>query len=554
MSPSKRVADTCNDNLAPYQGRWIARVGKRIVGQGGTPRQALQAAKTARYKEISEIMYIPTTTPFKFPPLVQRVRAALPADLVVYLVGGAVRDALLSQPIHDLDFALPDDALSAARRVADHLGAAYFPLDVERRTARLIYTDEKGTRHILDFATLRGPDLQADLRGRDFTINAIAVDIRSPLALLDPLGGASDLQSKTLRSCSASSFRSDPVRILRAIRMAAGLDLRITADTRTQMRAAVSDLSDVSPERLCFELFRILDGPRPATSIRALDMLGGLSHLLPELLHLKGIDQTPPHIKDVWGHTMGTVRSLEKLLHVLGPEHDPEASANLMLGLAVVRLGRYRKQISAYMQSSLVIDRTLRPLLFLAALYHDVGKPQSSQKEDKTGRIRFLRHEHIGAQIAGERARKLHLSNAEISWLETVVKHHMRPTWLAHEERGPSNRAVYRFFRDTGAAGVAISLLGLADVLATYGHTLPQERWERQLDVTRTLLEAWWENHTRQIDPPVLLSGHDLMQKFDLDPGPLIGELLESVREAQSAGQVQTGDEALAFVEEYLRD
>ena len=542
------------NDLSPYAGRWIARVGDKIVGQGGLPQQALQAAKQSRYKEKPTVSYVPTEEPFHFSHLLEQVRSALPEGERLYLVGGAVRDALLSKPGHDLDFACPGDALNLARRLANLLGEAYYPLDVERGTARVIVTAENDQRFNLDFAALRGPDLQTDLEDRDFTINAMAVDVRSPQALLDPLGGAADLGAKTLRACSPTSFADDPVRILRAIRMAATLDLSITAETRAQMGAAVPSLPTVSPERLCLELFRILEGPRPAASIRALDMLGALTHVLPELQALKGVAQTSPHVHDVWEHTLSTVRSLEKLLAVLDKDFDPDVDANIFTALVSHRLGRYRQQLGDYLAREFVIDRPVRSLLFLATLYHDIGKPGSSQHEETSGRIRFLKHEHAGANVIVQRARQLRLSNAETAWLATVVKEHMRPTWLAREQAGASKRAVYRFFRDAGEAGVGVVLLSLADLLGTYEHTLPRERWERQIEVARSLLDAWWQQRNQRIDPPALISGHDLIETFDLQPSPLIGELLEAVREAQAVGQVRTRQDALSFVEGYLQE
>ncbi|MBL7164001.1 MAG: CCA tRNA nucleotidyltransferase [Anaerolineales bacterium] len=547
--PVSRSAD-----LVPYAGRWVAYLGGQVVAQGGTPQQALSAAKAARYKENPEVFYVPTDTPFNFSPILERVRRALPDDMQVYLVGGAVRDALLSRKSHDYDFVLGENALQVARRVANKIGAAYFPLDVERATARVIYTDENGDRQILDFAALRGPDLDADLKDRDFTINAMAVDVRDLQALFDPLGGASDLQTKTLRACSSESFRKDPVRILRAVRLAAAYKLSITPDTREQIRASISGLETVSPERLRDELLNILAAPRVGTSIRALDILGALPNVLPELSSLKGLAQSPPHTQDAWNHTLDTLSHLERLLHILAPVHDPNASGSLVLGLAVMRLGRYREQLGEMLNTSLVTDRSLRPLLFLAALYHDIGKPQSQKQESESGRIRFLEHERIGAEIAAERGRALHLSNAEVDWLETAVQHHMRPTWLAREAQGPSSRAIYRFFRDTKLAGAAVCLLSLADLLGTYGAALPQERWGRQLDVARALLEAWWEHREEKVDPPALISGNDIISEFDLTPGPLIGEVLEALREAQAEGQVGSRKEALDFVGDYLKE
>jgi poly(A) polymerase len=485
------------------------------------------------------------------PPLLETIRAALPPDLPIYLVGGAVRDLLLARALHDYDFALPGRALEISRRLADRLGAAYYPLDAERGTARLILGAESGTREVLDFATYRGPDLESDLCDRDFTINAMALDLRAPQQLIDPLGGASDLQEKQLRACSPHALADDPVRVLRAIRMAANFGLHIQPETRQQMRAALPGLVNVSPERQRDELLRILGGRQPHIAIRALEMLGAFPYIFPEIPALVGVTQTAPHIKDVWNHTLDTLRALEGTVNLLAGTPDSEASGNLMLGVLSLRLGRYREQIKAHLQSEPVPDRPARALLFLAALYHDVSKPQS-RSVDESGRVRFFGHDESGAEVVARRGEALHLSNPEVRRLELIVRHHMRPSLLSHSPGGPSRRAIYRFFRDTGEAGVDICLLSLADVWATYGATLPPERWKEQVETVRSLLTAWWENPAEQIRPAALISGDDLIQIFKLKPGPVIGETLEVVRESQAAGEITSRLEALEFAGTFL--
>lgn len=549
----RRDTDQPEKNLSLYAGRWIARLRGKIVGQGGTPEQAILAAKAARHKEIPEIRFIPMSSPFIIPPILERVRAAMPSDTPMYLVGGAVRDLLLDHPVHDYDFALPGDALKISRKIADHLGGAYFPLDAARQTARVIYTNEQGIRNVLDFAAYRGSDLDNDLRDRDFTINAMALDIHSPQELLDPLGGAADLQTKQLRACTPSTFTDDPVRVLRAIRMAAKMGLHIQPTTREWMRSAVPGLAKISPERQRDELLQILGGKQPHTSVRALEMLGVLPYVFPELPALAGVTQSPPHVKDVWSHTLDTLRVLEGIANMLSSAHDPDASGNLMLGLLSMRLGRYREKISQLLQTELVTERPLRNLLFLAALYHDGAKPQTRSVEEN-GRIRYFNHDEIGAEIITQRAEAFRLSNTETNRLATIIRHHMRPSFLSHAEGGPSKRAIYRFFRDTGEAGVDICLLSLADVWATYGPTLPQERWEQQIDTVRILLEAWWERPKEQVYPPALISGHDLINDMELKPGPLIGKILEAVREAQAEGEIVSREGALVFVRKYLKN
>jgi tRNA nucleotidyltransferase/poly(A) polymerase len=239
----------------------------------------------------------------------EQIREALPPDTQAYLVGGAVRDMLLGRPTHDLDFVLPADAVKISRRVADALHAAFYPLDEERDTGRVVQIDPDGSRQVIDFSVLRGPDLESDLRARDFTVNAIALDLHAPQVLIDPLGGAADLHAKRLRACSPLSFEEDPLRVVRGVRLAAAFGFRILPETRRQMGQAVSSLERISPERLRDELFRMLGGPQPWTAIRALDLLGALPYILPELPALKGVDQSPPHVQDVWSHTLSVLQS-----------------------------------------------------------------------------------------------------------------------------------------------------------------------------------------------------------------------------------------------------
>jgi len=168
--------------------------------------------------------------------ILDQILAVLPADIPIYLVGGAVRDLLLNRLTHDLDFLVPENAIQISRTVANSLSGGVYALDPQRDTGRVIITTQANERYFLDFASFRGVDLESDLRNRDFTINAIALDIREPESLIDPLGGARDLQNKQLRLCSPASIENDPLRILRGARLASEFDLRILPETRHKLR------------------------------------------------------------------------------------------------------------------------------------------------------------------------------------------------------------------------------------------------------------------------------------------------------------------------------
>ena len=539
-------------NHDPYMGRWVARLGERIIGQGGTPEQALWAARAARSKENPQIDYIPTVQPLVFSARLEPIRSLMPVDMPAYLVGGAVRDALLMRTTHDLDFVLLSGALKAGRAVANALKGAYYPLDAVRQTARVILYAPDGTREFLDFAVIRGEDLESDLRARDFTINAMAIDLRHPTQLLDPLGGAADLLARQLRACSPRAFLDDPVRILRGVRLAAELNLKIQPETLKIMRQSVGELERVSSERKRDELFRILDGPQPAKALRALEMLGALVYVLPELVSLKNVMLAPPVDTNVWTHTLDVVRNLATLLDVLDLKYKPDTAANLSMGLVSMRLGRYREQLAEHLKSSITPERPLRSLLFLAALFHQVAQSQIPQVDESAGDM--IDNDIAGAQMVEERGEALHLSNDEIARLKIIVRFHRRTILLAQEEDPPSRRAIYRFFRDVGDVGVEISLLSLADTLATYGPAPHQDMWARHINTVRMLYEAWWEHYQEYISPPALLGGHDLIDELRLKPGLHIGQILEAIKEAQATGQVTDRDGALSLARSWLAE
>jgi tRNA nucleotidyltransferase/poly(A) polymerase len=540
-------------NLSPYAGRWVAQLNGRIIAQGGTPEQALRAAKTSRHKETPEIIFMPI--PFSYSPLIDRVREALPGQ-EIYLVGGAVRDILLKRVSPDLDFAVPSKGISLARRVANSLNADFMVLDDVRDTGRVIFSETGGARVFLDFATYRGGNLKEDLHARDFTMNAIAFNLQDQ-TLIDPLNGASDLRNRLIRTCSPTSLSDDPVRILRAVRQAAALGFKIQPETRNSMKATAHLLPAVSAERLRDELFKILGGPKPDASLRALEMLGVFPYLLPELPMLKGVPQTAPHIYDVWEHTLKVLSSLESILDALAPGYSADDTKDLFNGLLTLRIGRFREPLAVHFADTLNADRSVRSALFFAALYHDIEKP-STKSIGEDGRIHFYDHDSKGADTATRRATAFNLSNDEVERIRKIVLHHMRFHFftgrMEGELREPSRRAIYRFFRDAGPAGVDLVLLGLADLRGTYGPTLTQETWAASLDVARILLENYWEKREETVAPPRLVDGNDLMQELGLKPGRAIGQLLESIREGQATGKIGTRTEALEFAKQQLKE
>jgi putative nucleotidyltransferase with HDIG domain len=489
----------------------------------------------------------------KLSPLVFQVQEKLAGIPDVYLVGGAVRDALLGIPSHDLDFVVLGDSLSVARRAADELGGAYYCMDEDFKVGRVVLDPAGQTRTAMDFVAMQGENLEEDLRRRDFTINAMALNLVNLERVIDPLGGAVDLLKRRLKICTPNAFEDDPVRVLRALRVAASYQLAIQHETTAALKAAVHLLPRVSVERLRDELFKILDASQPFANLRVMERLGILDYLLPECSKMKGVTQSPPHIFDVWDHSLHTVKRLGDILKLLDKNyvHDNEEGGDLFSGVLSLRLGRYREKISEHFDARLNPDRSLRAILLLGSLYHDVAKP-SHREVEEGGRVRFFGHDESGAKVVRQRAEALRLSSAEAQRLETIVREHMCPFHLVQTGKKPSRRAVYRFWRAAEDAGVEVCLLSIADLMAIYGHTLPQVLLERHMGVVRALLEAYWEK-PEEVKPQALLNGTDLIEMFDLSPGPKIGELLESLWEAQAVGEVDNKRQAVKYIRKQLK-
>jgi putative nucleotidyltransferase with HDIG domain len=275
------------------------------------------------------------------------------------------------------------------------------------------------------------------------------------------------------------------------------------------------------------------------------------------LTALKGVTQSEPHVYDVWTHTLSVLGYLEDILSALAPGYSADDTNDLFTGLLTLRIGRFREQLAKHFADSLNMDRSVRAALFFAALYHDIEKP-STKTIDERGRTRFFEHEVRGAKTAVARGEAFNLSNDELQRIEKIVHHHMRFHFFTSRLEGdlqqPSRKAIYRFFRETGEAGVDVVLLGLADLRGVRGPTLTQESWTAALDVARILLENYWEKREEIIAPPRIVDGNDLMRELNLQPGPRVGELLEVIREGQAIGKIQSREQALVYAREYIKD
>jgi tRNA nucleotidyltransferase/poly(A) polymerase len=481
-----------------------------------------------------------------FSPMAQRAIAWLQAQRVpCWVVGGTVRDALLRRPSHDLDLAVPSDAVRLAKHLADALGAAFFPLDAARDVGRAVLTEPDGSQTYVDVAALRGPTLADDLRLRDFTLNALALDIQASAAsVIDVTGGLADLQRRILRVANEYSFRDDPLRTLRGVRLALAFDLTWDAPSLALARRHASALAQVAAERVREELNRAFVYSRADLALHQLDDIGALAIVLPEIKALQGVTQAPPHRLDVYAHTLEVARWTQALL--AGAELA--RSTSLAEAQLEALLAPFNQALSAYLGQTVDQGHSRAGLLVWSAILHDMGKPATRQV-DAEGAITFRGHEAQSGRLAGMLLKRLAFS-AEASHLVTrTCTEHRRAGALAALTAGrPDHRQVYHYFQAAHPVGVEVALLSLADHLAAWGADLVPERWQARRNVVHALLTAFFAHYAERVRPQPLLDGRQLLDSLGLAPGPQVGALLAQLREEQAAGVITTEAEAWDFV------
>jgi poly(A) polymerase len=470
-----------------------------------------------------------------------------PRSIEGYLTGGFVRDTLIGRDSGDVDIVVGAQAMELARDVAKALGGTFVPLDEVHEIARVALPGgkwevggEQGEPLHIDLATMHG-SIGEDLALRDFTMDAIAIDLREiadPGApLIDPFGGQRDLEAGVVRSISEEAFRRDPARLLRAPRLAAEFGFSLADETREQIKRHHLLITQVAGERVRDELCRLIAAPKAAKWLRLLDELGLLLAILPELSPTKGAEQPKEHFWDVFEHSIETIAALEFLLRMEGSEYFSNE---------IMAFVPWSLELERHFEEEVASGHRRKTLLKLAGLLHDIAKPQTRTIEE-TGRTRFFGHATEGANMARDILDRLRFSVREKEMVRGMIEHHMRPGQLAGEEELPTQRAIYRYFRDSGDVGIDTIFLNLADHLAARGPNLETEEWRRHTQsVAYVLDQRFMEEGV--VSPPKLISGHDLIDTLGMSPGPEVGQLLEAVREAQAAGEVTTREEALLFV------
>jgi poly(A) polymerase/tRNA nucleotidyltransferase (CCA-adding enzyme) len=450
------------------------------------------------------------------------VVARLDPDADAWVVGGAVRDALLDRAADDLDLAVPSGAIPLGRALADDLGWAFVTLDPGRGVCRVV-----GDMTV-DIADFRGPDLASDLRGRDVTVNALAVSLRQLARgradVEDATGGLEDIAARRIRLCSPRALADDPVRALRAARLAVEPGWNLDAGVASAAREVAPSLRTVSAERVRDELIALVNAPSAGAGFRRLDEFGVVAAILPESGPMRDARQSAPHRFDVWEHSLRAVEAMDEIV----------AGAH--------RLAPWGEALAAHIAEHLGDGLRRSGALKLAALLHDVSKPETRVEVD--GQVRFYGHDVLGAERARAIGARWRLAGRATAVVAQLVRQHLRPMHLGNAGE-ITRRARYRFFRDLGDDARDLVLLALADAAGVRGDE-PLAVWNGPGGAVLRSLMAGREDAVNAAAVRPLLDGHDVMAALGIGPGPEVGRALAALREDQALGRVTTREEALA--------
>ena len=442
----------------------------------------------------------------------------------VYVVGGSVRDLLAERMPYDYDLVVDRDWTHFASRLGAMTGGHIVELGKQNQKMLRVITRDR----IYDIMPVNGSSIENDLRLRDFTINAMALDL-STGSLIDPLGGQTDLAAKKIRMISRDVFRKDPVRLIRAYRMAANFDLDIDENTRAAIAADGNRIQESAGERIREELFKILQCPRSHSYLSMMDQSGLLVHIFPEFLKLKQLQVQPAAPRTWFEQTFDSYFHLETLLNPDG--------------------GLMRSMDSRFFQNDPV---TRSIILKWSVLFHNLGRLPAKQPADNAIIDYSDEHAARSAAMAQVICRRLRFSRRQSDTIEMVIRHHFQPMVLfnAHRQNSPVEKEFIRLFLDCTDVTPDVLLSALAEFKGRKGADDPLTN--EFAGFIRMLIQTTDRVLRPRAALPPPINGNDLINEFGMKPSAEFRLILERIEEERLAKESYSRADALRLVEHLL--
>jgi len=440
-----------------------------------------------------------------------------------YIIGGSIRDLLLDRIPTDYDIAVKENPKKFAEKIAKNISGRLVRIGKPGQMIIRVVSDD----HIFDITSLNGCSIENDLKKRDFSINAMAYDLFSG-EIIDCLGGLRDLADKKVRMVSTDIFRKDPIRLIRAYRIGACLNFEIESQTASIIRSNAKLIENSAGERIRGEIVKMIGTSKSYYYLSQMADTELLTAIFPDLDRLKGCLQNSHHLYDVFEHTMQAYRHLETILN------DPAG----LLPDTSIQIRRY-------------IDESITVLLKYAILLHDIGKPFAKNIDD-LGTIHFYGHSRESADLAQKISQRLRFSNREKRFIDFIIRNHLKPLSLfsAMQKKTLTQKSLTRFFMKCGENTPALLLHTLADIMAK--RDKPNQTNKAFIGFIKEMIHNFFYSFKPKIKEPPLITGRDLINEFKLTPSPLFKSILNLVEEDKISNKINSRDEALALVRDYL--
>ena len=455
-----------------------------------------------------------------------------------YLVGGMVRDFFLNKKSTDRDIAIKD-AEHFAKKLTEKYNATFITLDSANKIYRIVLKDKE---NYLDISELRGNCIEEDLSQRDFTVNAIAYDLKEK-KFIDVTGGIEDIKNKKLRAINEDNFVDDPLRLLRAFRFMSTLGFEID-EALEQMLVKHKDLIlKPAKERIQDEIMKLFGGNTSETLLKMLD-LGFLELVFPCVTEIKHVPSNSHHHLDLIHHLIETVKQIEI--------QYKNSNSEILEHLNQIDFGGYPR-----------INH-----LKLAGFLHDIGKPstwtleyngetvwtvqsKTDYPKDKPYRHRFIKHDLEGEKLVKPLLKSLKFSNKQIEYISAMIRYHIYPSNVIASPN-LDTKLMMRYIRKMGENVIDNIFLAKADRLSAQGPDVTKEMTENNLNGLQKLLNFYLEIKPTLKPLPKLLGGTEIMEILNIKQSPILGNIINELKEAQLNEEVNTKEEAIAFVKNFV--
>lgn len=438
-----------------------------------------------------------------------------------YLVGGSIRDFLCGKTFIDRDIAICN-AKKFAEKITRQFDGTMVVLDEENQIFRVVLKDKI---NYLDISELVGSRIEEDLTRRDFTINAIAYDLKSN-QFIDVTGGIEDLKNGRLQHIADSNFVDDPLRILRAFRFLAVTGFEPTENLIEAINQYKHLVLNPSAERINYEIMKLFGGEHCSKTLLLMDEMEILEKIFPFVNELKQVTPNSHHHLDLFHHSVETVKQLE-LLYAQSDKCTKEHLNRIDFG-GFARINHLK----------------------LSGFMHDIGKFSTWTIEEDTKRHRFIKHDEVGSKLCIQYLKDLKFSKKQIEYVSSMIKNHIYPSnVLASPEL--SEKIMMRYLRKMGENVIDNIMLAQADRLSARGADITEKMVKDNIEGLNKLKNFYYEKKDLLKPLPKLLDGLEIMKLLNIKASPELGKIINALYEEQLSGNINTKEEAIEFVKKY---